>query len=229
VSTLQYSTQALHSNVLYNILQISKAKQPKMPYITTKDGTEIYYKDWVGSKAGPIVVFSHGWPLNSDNFEAQMFFLANAGCRVIAHDRRGNGRSSQPWEGNNVHQYADDLAELLEKLDVKDVMLVGHSTGGGEIARYCGRHGTARVKKAVLIGSYPPMMKKTETNTIGLPQEVFDGFRAAMVKNRSQFFIDVASGPFFGFNRDGVEKNDAMIWSWYVLIGGRGRYNDIFD
>lgn len=185
-----------------------------MPSITTKDGTEIYYKDW-GNKSGPTVVFSHGWPLNGDNWENQMFFLANQGCRVIAHDRRGHGRSSQSWDGNNMDTYADDLLELFEHLDLKDVMMVGHSTGGGEVARFIGKHGTKRVSKAVLVSAVPPLMVKTDKNPNGTPLEVFDSFRAAMVKNRAQFFLDVPTGPFFGFNRPGAKTSQGLIWSWW--------------
>lgn len=155
-----------------------------MPILTLKDKTEIYYKDW-GNRSGAPVVFSHGWPLNSDNWENQMFFLANHGYRVIAHDRRGHGRSSQPWEGNDMNTWADDLYELFEHLDLKDAMLVGHSTGGGEVARLIGRHGTSRVSKAVLISSVPPQMLQTEKNPEGLPISVFDGFRSAMLKDRA--------------------------------------------
>ncbi|KAF2105019.1 non-heme chloroperoxidase [Rhizodiscina lignyota] len=200
-----------------------------MPFITVKDGAEIFYKDW-GNPEGPVVFFSHGWPLSSDNFEAQMFFMANQGCRVVAHDRRGHGRSSQVWEGNNIDQWADDLAELFEKLDVKEMMMVGHSTGGGEIVRYCARHGTSRVSKLVLIDSTPPFMLKSETNTAGVPIEVFDGFRAAMEKDRSQFFFDVASGPFYGFNREGAKKSDGIIYSWWqqgMISGFKATYDCI--
>ena len=185
-----------------------------MPVLTLKDGAELYYKDW-GNKSGSVVVFSHGWPLNSDNWENQMFFLANHGYRVIAHDRRGHGRSSQPWEGNDMNTWADDLHQLFEHLDIKNVMLVGHSTGGGEVARFIGRHGTSRVSKAVLISSIPPQMLKTGDNPEGLPKSVFDGFRADMIKNRADFFIDVPSGPFFGFNREGAVKSQGLIDSWY--------------
>lgn len=200
-----------------------------MPILVLQDGTELYYKDW-GNKAGPTVVFSHGWPLNSDNWENQMFFLANNGCRVIAHDRRGHGRSSQPWDGNDMDTYADDLLQLFEHLDLRDVMMVGHSTGGGEVARFVGRHGTSRVKKAVLVGAVTPLMVKTDANPEGTPLSVFDSFRAAMVKDKAQFFIDVPSGPFFGFNRPGAEVSQGLIWSWWqqgMLCGFKNAYDCI--
>src|SRR3954463_4923012 len=168
-----------------------------MSTITTKDGTDIYYKDW-GS--GQPVVFSHGWPLSADAWDGQMVFLGERGYRVIAHDRRGHGRSSQTWSGNDMDTYADDLAQLFEALDLKDAVLVGHSTGGGEVARYIGRHGTKRVAKAVLISAVPPLMLKTPANPGGLPIEVFDGLRASTFKDRSQFFEDL-SAPFYGANR----------------------------
>jgi non-heme chloroperoxidase len=188
-------------------------------YITTKDGTKIYYKDW-GS--GRPIVFSHGWPLTADSWEAQMFFLASKRFRCIAHDRRGHGRSSQPSEGNDMDTYADDLAVLLKQLDLKKVVLIGFSTGGGEVARYIGRHGTKRVAKAVLVSSVPPLMVKTESNPGGLPIEVFDGFRSAFLADRSQFFKDVPSGPFFGFNRSGAKVSQGMIDSWWLqgMMGG---------
>ena len=188
-------------------------------YITTKDGTKIYYKDW-GS--GRPIVFSHGWPLTADSWEAQMFFLASKGFRCIAHDRRGHGRSSQPSEGNDMDTYADDLAVLLKQLDLKKVVLIGFSTGGGEVARYIGRHGTKRVAKAVLVSSVPPLMVKTESNPGGLPIEVFNGFRSAFLADRSQFFKDVPSGPFFGFNRSGAKVSQGMIDSWWLqgMMGG---------
>jgi len=188
-------------------------------YITTKDGTKIYYKDW---GAGRPIVFSHGWPLTADSWESQMFFLASKGFRCVAHDRRGHGRSSQPSEGNEMDTYADDLAALLKHLDLKKVILVGFSTGGGEVARYIGRHGTKRVAKAVLVSAVPPLMVKTETNPGGLPIEVFDGFRSAFLADRSQFFKDVPSGPFFGFNRHGARVSQGMIDSWWMqgMMGG---------
>jgi non-heme chloroperoxidase len=202
-------------------------KTNRMSTITTKDGTEIYYKDW-GS--GRPVVFSHGWPLSADAWENQMFFLAANGFRCIAHDRRGHGRSSQPWDGNHMDQYADDLAELFEKLDLKDALMIGHSTGGGEVARYIGRHGTKRVAGAVLMGAVPPIMVRTEANPGGLPLEVFDGFRKAYLEDRAQFFLDVASGPFFGFNRPGAKVSQGLIQSWWMqgmMCGFKNGYDCI--
>ncbi len=198
-----------------------------MATITVKDGTQIYYKDW---GTGQPVVFSHGWPLTADAWEAQMTFLGLHGYRCIAHDRRGHGRSSQPWDGNEMDTYADDLAALIEHLDLTQAVLVGHSTGGGEVARYIGRHGTGRVAKAVLVGAVPPQMLQTPANPGGLPIEVFDGFRAAYLADRAQFFLEVASGPFFGFNRPGAKISQGLIQSWWqqgMLSGHKSAYDCI--
>jgi non-heme chloroperoxidase len=196
-----------------------------MSTITTQDGTQIYYKDW---GAGQPVIFSHGWPLNSDSWEAQMFFLADHGFRCIAHDRRGHGRSSQPWNGNEMDTYADDLAELIESLDLKEAALFGFSTGGGEVARYIGRHGTARVAKAALISAVPPLMLKTENNPGGLPIQVFDGLRTGSLIDRSQLYKDLASGPFFGFNRPGAKVSQGMI-DWFWFQGMQAGHKNAFD
>lgn len=183
--------------------------------ITTQDGTQLYVKDW-GPRDGKPVVFSHGWPLNSDSWEAQMLFLAEHGYRVIAHDRRGHGRSSQPWGGHEMNTYADDLAAVLDKLDIKGAALFGFSTGGGEVARYIGRHGTKRVAKAGLISAVPPQMLKTATNPGGLPMEVFDGIRAGERANRAQLYKDIASGPFFGFNRPGAKLSQGLVDTFWM-------------
>ena len=194
--------------------------------ITTRDGAQVYYKDW---GAGQPVVFSHGWPLSADAFEDQMFFLASRGFRCIAHDRRGHGRSSQPWSGNDMDHYADDLAELVEKLDLKNAVHVGHSTGGGEVARYLGRHGTKRVAKAVLIGAVPPLMLKMAANPEGAPIETFDHIRAAVVADRSQFWKDL-SLPFYGYNRPGAKISDGVresFWLQSSLAGFPASYDCI--
>jgi non-heme chloroperoxidase len=197
------------------------------PTLTMDDGTVIYFKDWGD---GQPVVFSHGWPLSSDAWEAQMFFLASNGYRCIAHDRRGHGRSSQPWGGNDMDTYADDLATVIEALDLHDAVLVGHSTGGGEVTRYIGRHGTSRVAKAVLVDAISPLMLKTAANPGGTPIEVFDGFRAAYLADRSQFFMEIASGPFFGFNRPGAKVSQGLIQSWWrqgMMSGHKNAYDCI--
>jgi len=195
-----------------------------MPTITTKDGTEIYYKDW-GS--GQSIVFSHGWPLSADAWEDQMIFLGERGYRCIAHDRRGHGRSSQPWQGNDMNTYADDLATLVEKLDLRNAIHVGHSTGGGEVARYIGRHGTERVAKAVLIGAVPPLMLKTTANPGGTPIEAFDQIRAAVLAGRSSFWKELAV-PFYGFNRPGAKVSQGLIdsfWLQGMLAGHKAVYD----
>jgi len=201
--------------------------QPSGSFITTKDGVQLYYKDW-GPKNGQPVVFSHGWPLNSDSWESQMIFLADQGYRVIAHDRRGHGRSSQPWDGNDMDHYADDLAAVIETLDLKNAVLVGFSTGGGEVARYIGRHGTARVAKAVLVSAVPPIMVKSDKNPNGVPKEVFDGIRAAQLGNRSQLYKDIPSGPFYGFNRPGAKVSQGLIDNWWFQ-GMQGGHKNTYD
>ncbi|MFJ8546589.1 alpha/beta fold hydrolase [Streptomyces sp. NPDC093586] len=183
-----------------------------MPFVTASDGTEIFYKDW-GS--GRPVMFHHGWPLSSDDWDAQMLFLVQHGYRVVAHDRRGHGRSAQVGHGHDMDHYAADAAAVVAHLGLRDVVHVGHSTGGGEVARYVARHGAGRVAKAVLIGAVPPLMVQTESNPGGLPVEVFDGFREAVATNRSQFYLDLASGPFYGFNRPGADSSQGVIQNWW--------------
>jgi non-heme chloroperoxidase len=198
-----------------------------MDTITTKDGTQIYYKDW---GAGQPIVFSHGWPLSADDWDAQMLFFLNQGFRVIAHDRRGHGRSTQTGNGHDMDHYADDLAELTSHLDLKNAIHVGHSTGGGEVTHYLARHGESRVAKAALISAVPPLMVKTAANPGGLPKDVFDSFQAQLAANRSQFYLDVASGPFYGFNRPGVKSSEAAIHNWWrqgMMGGAKAHYDGI--
>jgi non-heme chloroperoxidase len=198
-----------------------------MATFTTRDDVSIYFKDW-GPAEGPAVVLSHGWPLTSDSWESQAMHLASHGFRVITHDRRGHGRSSQPWDGNDMDHYADDLAQLIEYLDLRDVSLFGFSTGGGEVARYVGRHGTARVARLGLIAAVTPLMLRTAANPGGLPIDVFDGLRAGSLANRSQLYRDIASGPFFGFNRPGAKASQGLIDSFW-LQGMTGGHKNTFD
>jgi non-heme chloroperoxidase len=195
-----------------------------MPTITTKDGTQIFYKDW-GS--GQPIVFSHGWPLSADDWDGQMLYFGQLGYRVIAHDRRGHGRSAQTWDGNDMDTYADDLAVLTEKLDLKNAIHVGHSTGGGEVARYIGRHGSKRVGMAVLISSVPPLMLKTDKNPTGAPISVFDGLRAALAANRPQFYRDITL-PFYGYNRPGAKISEGIREHWWLqgMLGGMKAHYD---
>lgn len=198
-----------------------------MPTFTTKDGTQIFYKDW-GS--GQPIVFHHGWPLSSDDWDTQMLFFLNNGYRVIAHDRRGHGRSTQTGTGNEMDTYAADMIELADALDLKDAVHIGHSTGGGEVARYVARSKKGRVAKAVLIGAVPPIMLKTPNNPGGLPLEVFDGFRAALAANRAQFYVDVPTGPFYGFNRPGAKISQGVINNWWrqgMIGGAKAQYDCI--
>lgn len=199
-----------------------------MSYFTTSDGTRLFYKDW-GS--GQPILFSHGWPLSSDAWDQQMLFFGQKGYRVIAHDRRGHGRSDQPWDGNTMDRYADDLAELIEALDLRDLILVGHSTGGGEVARTIGRHGTGRIAKVVLVGAVPPLMLQTDTNPHGTPRSVFDDIRDGTAKNRSQFYYDLTL-PFYGFNRPGAKINEGLRENFrrIGLEGGiKGQYDCIHE
>src|ERR1700685_3878607 len=198
-----------------------------MSTITVKDGTEIYYKDW-GS--GQPIVFSHGWPRSADDWDTQLMFFLNHGYRVIAHDRRGHGRSTQTAHGHDMDHYADDLAALTAHLNLKNAIHVGHSTGGGEVAHYIGRHGESRVAKAVLISAVPPIMVKTAANPGGLPKEVFDGFQAQLAANRAQFYYDLPAGPFYGFNRPGAKVSQAVIWTWWrqgMMGGAKAHYDGI--
>ena len=198
-----------------------------MPAVTTTDGVEIFYKDW---GTGQPIMFHHGWPLSSDDWDAQLLFFVQHGYRVVAHDRRGHGRSTQVGDGHDMDHYAADAAAVVEHLDLRDVVHVGHSTGGGEVARYVARHGGDRVAKAVLIGAVPPLMLQTDANPGGLPLEVFDGFRAGVATNRSQFYLDVASGPFYGYNRPGAEPSQGVVQNWWrqgMAGGAQAHYDGI--
>ena len=224
-STLPLASNAESLNQSKNRSHHTGDKQ--MNTITTKDGVTIYYKDW--GKGEPIV-FSHGWPLSADDWDNQMMFFLSHGYRVIAHDRRGHGRSSQTGEGHDMDHYADDLAALTAQLDLKKAIHIGHSTGGGEIARYIGRHGESRVSKAVLISSVPPLMVKTPANPIGLPKDVFDGFQTQVANDRAQFYLDLATGPFYGYNRAGAKVSQAVIQNWWrqgMMGGAKAHYDGI--
>lgn len=227
------ATTAVAAVALKPVVASASAAGPSgdatMTTITTRDGVSLYVKDW-GPKDGPVVTLSHGWPLSSDSWESLAFFLASGGFRVVHHDRRGHGRSSQPWDGNDMDHYADDLAEVIEALDLRDISAFGFSTGGGEVARYVGRHGTGRLTRLGLISAITPLMLKTEANPGGLPMEVFDGFRAAQIADRAQFYRDIASGPFYGFNRPGATPSQGLIESWFqqgMQAGFKNTYDSI--
>jgi non-heme chloroperoxidase len=228
------SSAALAAGAFAGVAEASQQSKPKAKRsiimtgntITTEDGTQIYFKDW---GEGPVVTFSHGWPLNADAWDGQMHFLAANGFRVIAHDRRGHGRSSQPSSGNDMNGYADDLAALIEALDLKQITMVGHSTGGGEVVRYIGRHGNARVARAVLIGAVPPVMLKSASNPEGLPMDVFDSIRAGVAGDRSQFYKELAV-PFYGANRPGAKVSQGLLdqfWLWSMQSGQKNAYECI--
>ncbi|HDT6030168.1 TPA: alpha/beta hydrolase [Enterobacter cloacae subsp. cloacae] len=200
-----------------------------MGYVTTLDGVNIYYKDW-GPKDGKAIFFHHGWPLSSDDWDAQMLFFVNKGFRFVAHDRRGHGRSDQVWDGHDMDHYADDVAAVVEHLGVQGAMHVGHSTGGGEVVRYIARQGEDKVSKAVLISAVPPLMVKTESNPQGTPKSEFDDFQAQLAANRPQFYYDVPAGPFYGFNRPGAKPSEAVIYNWYrqgMMGSAKAHYDGI--
>ncbi|EPM4252115.1 TPA: alpha/beta hydrolase [Enterobacter hormaechei] len=200
-----------------------------MGYVTTRDGVEIFYKDW-GPKDGQVIFFHHGWPLSSDDWDAQMLFFVNKGFRVVAYDRRGHGRSEQVWDGHDMDHYADDVAAVVEHLNVQGAMHVGHSTGGGEVVRYIARHGEDKVSKAVLISAVPPLMVKTDNNPQGTPKSVFDDLQAQLAANRAQFYYDVPAGPFFGFNRSGSAPSEAVIYNWWrqgMMGSAKAHYDGI--
>lgn len=200
-----------------------------MGFVTTQDGVDIFYKDW-GPKDAPVVYFHHGWPLSADDWDAQMMFFLAQGYRVVAHDRRGHGRSGQVWDGHDMDHYADDVLAVVQHLDLHDVVHVGHSTGGGEVIHYVARHGDARVAKAVLISAVPPIMVQTPNNPGGLPKSVFDDFQKQVATNRAQFYHDIAAGPFYGFNRDGVAAQQGVILNWWrqgMAGGAKAHYDGI--
>jgi non-heme chloroperoxidase len=215
-------------NAAYPNFRKTKGDQT-VGYITTKDDVEIFYKDW-GPKDAQVIFFHHGWPLTSDDWDAQMLFFLGKGFRVIAHDRRGHGRSSQVWDGHDMDHYADDVATVVKHLHVNGAIHVGHSTGGGEVIRYIARHGEDRVSKGVLISSVPPLMVKTESNPGGLPQEVFDNLQAQLAASRSQFYYNLPAGPFYGFNRPGAKPSEPVIWNWWrqgMMGSAKAHYDGI--
>ncbi|QNX07015.1 alpha/beta fold hydrolase [Acinetobacter seifertii] len=200
-----------------------------MGYVTTKDGVEIFYKDW-GPRDAQVLFFHHGWPLSSDDWDTQLLFFLKEGFRVVAHDRRGHGRSSQVWDGHDMDHYADDVAEVVKHLNIKNAIHIGHSTGGGEVAHYIARHGQENVKKAVLVSAVPPLMVKTENNPEGLPKEVFDDLQNQVLTNRAQFFRDLPSGPFYGFNRPDAKPSEGIIANWWrqgMTGSAKAHYNGI--
>lgn len=200
-----------------------------MAYVTTKDGVEIFYKDW-GPRDAQVLFFHHGWPLSSDDWDAQLLFFLNEGFRVVAHDRRGHGRSSQVWDGHDMDHYADDVAAVVQHLGIKKAIHIGHSTGGGEVVHYIARHGEENVAKAVLVSAVPPIMVKTPNNPDGLPKEVFDDLQNQLFKNRSQFYYDLPAGPFYGFNRPDAKPSEPVIWNWWrqgMMGGAKAHYDGI--
>ena len=200
-----------------------------MAFVTTKDGVDIFYKDW-GPRDAQVLFFHHGWPLSSDDWDAQLLFFLNEGFRVVAHDRRGHGRSSQVWDGHDMDHYADDVAAVVQHLGIKNAIHIGHSTGGGEVAHYIARHGEANVAKAVLVSAVPPIMVKTANNPDGLPKEVFDDLQNQLFKNRSQFYYDLPAGPFYGFNRPDANPSEPVIWNWWrqgMMGGAKAHYDGI--
>lgn len=200
-----------------------------MAFVTTKEGVDIFYKDW-GPRDAQVLFFHHGWPLSSDDWDAQLLFFLNEGFRVVAHDRRGHGRSSQVWDGHDMDHYADDVAAVVQHLGIKNAIHIGHSTGGGEVAHYIARHGEANVAKAVLVSAVPPIMVKTANNPDGLPKEVFDDLQNQLFKNRSQFYYDLPAGPFYGFNRPDANPSEPVIWNWWrqgMMGGAKAHYDGI--